>query len=336
MHTSVYPRVSFIIPTLNARDILPRCLMAIRSQTYPKKNVETIVADGGSTDDTRIIAKRFGARIINNPEILHEQGKDRASKIAKGNIFFFTDADNILENSQWLTHMIRIFLDVPKVMGFLPQTIPAPDTNSLDRYIGYLSTDPFTWFIYQNAASPRDYKKIYTPVRATKHYELYRFTPDNHPLIGLTQGFGTKRRFQRGTMGHTDDILAAIKLIQEGGLIAYVPAAGIYHYHVSSLSNFINKYRWRVRNNLQQEITGMGIVNRLRYYNTARRLRLCLFFPYALTLVGPIIDTVRLIAKHKDPVMLWHPITTFLIAAIILWEHVVHVFGRHQSVGTYE
>ena len=136
--------------------------------------------------------------------------------------------------------MIEPYLKEPNVMGFLPQTIPAPDSNGLDRYMGYLSTDPFTWFIYRNASSPRDYHNIYNPLRTTSSYTLYKFDVQHHPLIGLTQGFGTSRSFKRGSMGHADDILAAIKLIREGGLIAYVPKAGVYHYHVSGIVNFIS------------------------------------------------------------------------------------------------
>ncbi|MBI5614172.1 glycosyltransferase family 2 protein [Candidatus Gottesmanbacteria bacterium] len=332
----VYPKVSFIIPTLNAGHILPRCLSAIRSQKYPTQLVEIIIADGGSVDNTIEIAKSFRARIIVNPEILHEPGKDRASKIAKGEIFFFTDADNILENNTWLINMVRVYIEEPEVVGFLPQTIPAQDSISLDRYLGYLSTDPFTWFIYQDAASPRDYKKMYTPIKLTNHYELYNFTPKNHPLIGLTQGFGTRRSFKRGTMGHADDILAMIKLLEEKGTIAYVPAAGICHYHVSSLNNFINKYRWRVRNNLRQDISGMGLVNRLQYYNSERKNRMYLFLPYAFTFIGPVFDTLRLIVRYKDVVLLWHPIATFLIATIILWEHCFHLVHKNQKIGAYE
>lgn len=331
------PMVSFIIPTLNAANILPRCLTAIRNQKYPKNKIEILIADGGSTDDTKAIASSYNAKIIHNKEILHEPGKDRASKVARGDIFFFTDADNILENDQWLANMIRAYNQAPEAMGFLPQTIPAPDSNTLDRYLGYLSTDPFTWFIYQHAASPRDYMSIYAPIRKTGHYQLYAFPKTNHPLIGLTQGFGTKRTFKRGAMGHADDILAAIKLIEEGGIIAYVPSSGVYHYHVSSLSNFVKKYRWRVRNNLRQDVAGMGLVNRMDYLRSDRKIRMYLFIPYALTLIGPLFDTVRLLLKHKDPVMIWHPIASFLIAMVILWEYFMHYGLRMQKdVGTYE
>ena len=51
------PKVSFIIPTLNAAGILGNCLASIRNQDYPKERYEILVVDGGSKDGTQDIAR---------------------------------------------------------------------------------------------------------------------------------------------------------------------------------------------------------------------------------------------------------------------------------------
>ena len=56
--------VSFLIPTLNAASVLEPCLKAIVDQNYPKDKIEIVVADGGSTDKTLIIAKKYGLKFI--------------------------------------------------------------------------------------------------------------------------------------------------------------------------------------------------------------------------------------------------------------------------------
>ncbi len=336
MKTTDYPRVSFVIPTLNAAGILPKCLTAIRHQKYPQKKVEILVSDGGSTDQTIEIAASFGAKIIRNPEILHEPGKTLAAARAKGEIIFFTDADNILSDHMWLVHMTRPYRDDPTILGFLPQTLPAPDSNSLDQYLGYLCTDPFTWFVYADAASPKDWSKIYHPHVKTPDYVVYTFTPGRHPLFGFSQGVGMNKIFKRDGMGRSDDILAGIKLIKEGGKIAYVQKAGIYHYHVSGLGNFIRKYRWRVRNNLQQSVKNMGLVNRLTYFSWKRKLRMALFFPYAFSLVLPAIDSFRLFFRYQDPVLFWHAPISFILALLILFESVLSLSFRKLTPGKYE
>jgi glycosyltransferase involved in cell wall biosynthesis len=53
--------VSIIIPTKNAATFLENCLKSIARQTYGP--LEVLVIDSGSTDNTRAIAERYGARV---------------------------------------------------------------------------------------------------------------------------------------------------------------------------------------------------------------------------------------------------------------------------------
>ncbi len=331
------PDVSFIIPTLNAGRWLPRCLGAIRSQDYPRDQVEILIADGGSTDNTRRIARSFGARIIENPDILHEPGKARASKAASGRILFFTDADNILSSTDWLRHMTRPVLENPgmPIRGLLPQTLPPPDWNSFDRYLGFLSTDPFTWFVYRWASAPREYGNHYTAVISAGAYTVYKFPAVDHPLLGLSQGFGTLGGFVRGQTAKNDDILSGIKMIEEGGLIAYVSEAGIYHYHVTGIRQFVSKYTWRIRNNFQQTVKGMGLVHRQKYFGWQRKLRQILFPLYALTVFGPVTDTAYLYYTYRDPAVLWHPAACIVLSLVILKESALFLLGIRIRPGKY-
>ena len=54
--------VSVVIPTYNSEKTLEKCLKSIMDQTF--KNIEIIVVDRFSEDRTVEIAKRYGARII--------------------------------------------------------------------------------------------------------------------------------------------------------------------------------------------------------------------------------------------------------------------------------
>lgn len=50
--------VSIIIPTFNSQDLIADCLESVKKQTY--KNIEIIVVDSFSTDNTTKISKKYG------------------------------------------------------------------------------------------------------------------------------------------------------------------------------------------------------------------------------------------------------------------------------------
>jgi len=84
------PLVSVIIMTYNAAWSLGRCLSSLKKQTYP--NVEIIVVDKYSTDETRKIAKNFRAKVYLAPKERCTQMNIGAKK-ARGKYLYFTGSD---------------------------------------------------------------------------------------------------------------------------------------------------------------------------------------------------------------------------------------------------
>ena len=85
-------RLSIIIPTLNEEKNLSLLLDSLEKQSF--KDYEIIVADAGSKDKTKTIAKKYGAKITKGG--LPAKGKNEGAKIAKGSLLLFLDADTIL------------------------------------------------------------------------------------------------------------------------------------------------------------------------------------------------------------------------------------------------
>lgn len=88
--TSQTRLVSVVIPTKNSGKLLARCLASVRQQTY--KQIELIVVDNHSSDETREIAKAFDSQVY-----LHglERGaqKNLGAMRSTGAAIFFVDAD---------------------------------------------------------------------------------------------------------------------------------------------------------------------------------------------------------------------------------------------------
>lgn len=82
--------VSLIITTKNEEKILAKLLQSIKRQEY--KNIETILVDNNSIDDTVKIAKKMAIKIFNfGPE--RSAQRNFGAKKAKGKFVFVLDAD---------------------------------------------------------------------------------------------------------------------------------------------------------------------------------------------------------------------------------------------------
>lgn len=87
------PIISIVIPTLNSSIYIKTLLKSIEMQRYP--NVEVILVDNGSTDETLIIGKKYKAKIIickGNPPQVSTQ-RNLGAMVAKGKYLYFIDHD---------------------------------------------------------------------------------------------------------------------------------------------------------------------------------------------------------------------------------------------------
>ena len=94
------PLISIIIPSYNIQEYIGRCLDSVISQTY--KNLEIIVVNDGSTDNTGTILDQYAKqdkRIV----VFHCQNggvskaRNLAIEVAKGEFIGFVDGDDTIE-----------------------------------------------------------------------------------------------------------------------------------------------------------------------------------------------------------------------------------------------
>ncbi|MBC8049766.1 MAG: glycosyltransferase, partial [Chitinophagales bacterium] len=89
--------ISVIIPTLNAQDGLGQTFAALVPAAVEGLVTEVIVADGGSTDDTAIIADATGAKFIKGPGGGRGPQVISGAAAARGRWLLFLHADTALE-----------------------------------------------------------------------------------------------------------------------------------------------------------------------------------------------------------------------------------------------
>ena len=88
--------VSVIIPALNAERLLPRCFDGLIGAAVRGVVREVIVADGGSTDGTRMIADAAGAHIVHSRANRGAQMADGA-RVARSDWLLFLHPETQLE-----------------------------------------------------------------------------------------------------------------------------------------------------------------------------------------------------------------------------------------------
>lgn len=88
---SYFPTISVIIPTLNEG----KTLLSTLDRLLREPNLEVIVADGGSSDDTCTIAQTKGVQIV---QVMGGRGAqlNQGAALAKGEIVLFLHADTQL------------------------------------------------------------------------------------------------------------------------------------------------------------------------------------------------------------------------------------------------
>ena len=90
------PLVSIITPTYNSSNFLEKAIKSVKGQNY--SNIEHIIIDGGSTDGTLNIIKKYDStynmRWISEKDSGVAEAMNKGFKMAKGQIFAWLDSDN--------------------------------------------------------------------------------------------------------------------------------------------------------------------------------------------------------------------------------------------------
>lgn len=93
--TQDYPKISIVIPSLNQGQFIEQTITSILSQKYP--NTELIIIDGGSTDETMKVVKKYRNKIayfISEKDSGQSEAINKGMKKATGEILAYLNSDD--------------------------------------------------------------------------------------------------------------------------------------------------------------------------------------------------------------------------------------------------
>lgn len=91
-----YPKISIITPSLNQGQFIEKTILSVINQKYP--NLEFIVMDGGSTDETLHILKKYKKyiKVFSEKDTGQSDAINKGLKKATGEIVGYLNSDDLL------------------------------------------------------------------------------------------------------------------------------------------------------------------------------------------------------------------------------------------------
>ena len=308
--------ISFIIPTLNAASVLENCLKSIKSQNYPHKDYEIIIADGGSVDNTLKIAKKYFAKIINNPLKTAEAGKALGIKIATGKYIALIDSDNILPTKNWLKNSISILEDDISLIGAEPLFFTyRPQAGFIERYSALTGVnDPFALVsgVYdrQNFINFKWTGLKIDQIDKNKYIKIKLKPNTLLPTIGangtIFRSDFLKRNFDSDYFFDIDIITSFLSKDKKPIYFAKVKQGIIHTFCESSIKKFVRKQNRR--------ITDYFYYKNIRKFNWDQNNKngILKFSLYTILIIPALFDSIRGYFHKPDFAWFFHPIACYL------------------------
>ena len=180
------PLVSVIIPTYNRADTVSQTIDSVLKQTYP--NVEVIVIDDGSKDNTQHVLSGYGSRIRN----IHQENagqmvaRNRGSREARGEIISFLDSDDL-----WLPNCLERHV---KVLQRAPAEVPCSLANG---WLNFADGREMTSFQNSHLISSLDEGLCFNmpDILATRFVMFCQFIAIRREALEKTRGFDEDLKF---------------------------------------------------------------------------------------------------------------------------------------------
>lgn len=321
MASNSSPFFSVIVPTYNSEKTIGTVLNSIRKQTIDSTEVEILVIDGGSTDNTLEIAKVYDVRILYNPQRLPEYAKSIGIQEARGKYIIKNDSDEELVYDEQLNDRMNFLLEHPEVKVLVAdRMIPVGDGVAT----GYATVcgDPFTWFVYKTKGSVIETfrNKIQKEIGV---WRIMYFRKED--VLPIADSGSTTVSLDYVKSVFSDDHIKEVtfacnisgEVILETGFVGVNEKDVVNHYSGCLLKTYLSKLRFRIINNLFN-VEESGFSQRAET-NEFLKNRGRLFILYALSILFPLVDSVRLCVKYADISFLLHFVYVYYVVFSIVF-----------------
>lgn len=242
------PLISIIIRTKNEERWITFCLDMIFRQTH--KNVEVIVVDNKSTDNTVSLAKKFPIKLVKINKYIPGKAINVGIRASKGDFIVCVSAHCIPKDEYWLEHLLRNFED-PMVAGVYGRQEPLSFSSSKDK------RDLIITFGLDRRIQKKDhfFHNANSMFRRTV-WEQFPFSE---------------------TATNIEDRIWGKEIIYAGYHLIYEPDASVYHYHGIHQNNDPERERGVVR--IIEQLENIAATEGLPHAMDIHKLEVVAFLP---------------------------------------------------------
>ncbi len=329
--------ISVVIATFNSARTIKQSLESVRNQNYPQELIEIVISDGGSTDKTLTIVKKYNVRIVNVPNELQnaEYNKGLGVNAAKNDILLLLDSDNILPHKEWIKKMVIPFIENKEVVGVEPLRFHYdPKMTLLDRYFSLLGgNDPVAYYLNKDShlSWAFDTYNLYGQYKDMGAYYLVKFAPDKVPALGGNGAAMRRKLLLKEASADPDNFFhidVNVDLVRKGFNTYGIFKDSIIHLSNNSVIRFLKRRRYYIEKYHFEDMRK----RRFSVYEAPKdNFNLVKYCVYSATFVKPLYDSVRGYSKIHDVAWFLHPLMCFAMLVIYGTATIRQGFGTHKA-----
>ncbi|MEM4091393.1 MAG: glycosyltransferase family 2 protein [Thermoplasmatales archaeon] len=225
------PSVDVVIPTLNSAETIGTCLELIRAQDYAG-DINIIIMDGGSEDNTIDICKRFKCEIHVEPGMYGTGltgARNKSLDYCKSSLSWQVDSDNYIADKHTLFNLVQPFLHDDSINISVPLIDILPSQSGIDKWLAKFESSNIEAML--------------------KNVEINKTWVTLDDLsYGITNCSLVRTEVIRKVGGYDSDIRVWAR-VRKAGLSrgAIVPSARYYHLQGQTLRKWIKKQERRIK-----------------------------------------------------------------------------------------
>ncbi|MEW6584550.1 MAG: glycosyltransferase, partial [Nitrospirota bacterium] len=228
-------KVSVVIPTKNAGAEFRNTLDKIRGQKGIRE-VELIIVDSGSTDETVALARRCDARVISvrPEEFNHGQTRNTAAELASGDYLIFLSQDVIPIGKTCVHDILSVMESDGKIAGATIRQVPRSDADLFACWQ--------LWHHYEKFLCLPDNSIVeMTP------NDLWELSPtEKRRVAQMDNIFSCVRKnifddFRFRPLSYGEDLDLGLRLLEKGYKLAFLFSQGAIHSHNRNPAYFFRR-----------------------------------------------------------------------------------------------